>query len=119
MRNIQKEYTNIFPDRRIHTNYRQCQETGSFRHVNEQHVKSFRYSTVRLTNQAHLPTPSKSLSCKKIQSFGNTEHSSIAWRYPIYKAAFAAYAQSAGILKNCISFGNLHNSILLTTQFHI
>lgn len=33
----------------------------------------------------------------KIQPFGNTEPSSVAGRYPIYKAAFAAYAQSADI----------------------
>lgn len=39
-----------------------------------------------------------------MQHFYNTEHSSVAGRYPIYKAAFATYAQSAGILKNCISF---------------
>ena len=36
----------------------------------------------------------------KIQPFGSTEHSSVAGRYPIYKAVFAAYAQSADILKN-------------------
>ena len=40
----------------------------------------------------------------KIQPFGNTEPSSVAGRYPIYKAAFAAYAQSADILKKLHKF---------------
>ena len=61
-------------------------------------IHYIRYSTFCLTNGAHLPAPSKSLSFPKIQPFGNTELSSVAGRYPIYKAAFAAYAHMTFLL---------------------
>ena len=60
--------------------------------------RHIRYSTVCLTNGAHLPAPSKPALGINKAFLATQGHTSVAGRYPIYKAAFAAYAHMTFLL---------------------